>query len=142
MKQGTLIVLAVVFGIALLIGGSWAFRYYTAEIRGAVDAEEQITRGASRISRYEEFYNRCASIQGHESALAAQEARLASITDQSSGEASRVRANIAGIRAQRDREIHRYNTDSANSYSRGRFRASNLPYQLNVNASNTVCIVN
>ena len=44
MKQGTLIVLAVVLGIALLIGGSWAFRYYTAEIRGAVDAEEQIKR--------------------------------------------------------------------------------------------------
>jgi len=139
--KATLIIIGIIALIALLTVGSWAYRYYTAEIRGTVDAEEQIESAPSRISRYEEFYNRCASIQGHEDSIQAQMKRLDSV-DPESSEAGRVRANIAGLESQRARSIRRYNTDAANSYTMGRFRASNLPYRLDINADNTQCIVN
>lgn len=135
-----LIVIAVIAAIFLLTVGGWAWRYYTAEVRGTVDAEEQIESAASRIARYEEFYNRCASVQSHEDALVAQEERLANL-DSDSKEASRVRTVIAGIKSQRARAIRQYNADASNSYTSGRFRASNLPYRLDIDARQTICTV-
>jgi len=136
--KGVLIAIGVIVLIVSIIAGNWLYRYYTAEIRGVVDAEEQIESAPSRISRYEEFYNRCASIQGHEDSIAAQEQRLQHI-DPESSEASRVRTIIAGLHSERARAIRRYNTDAANSYTMGRFRASNLPYRLDIDAPQTHC---
>lgn len=133
------ILAAVVAAITLLIAmavGAWAWRYFTAETRGVVDAEERIESAPSRITNYEHFYDLCASVQGHEDALATQRRALEGAEGK---EAERIRSNIAGLEAQRNRAIRRYNADARKAYTRARFLGEDLPRQLDANQETTVC---
>lgn len=116
--------------LALLIGGIWAFRYYTAGVRGVIGAQEQIQSAPSRIANYNHFFDLCASVQGAEAALDAQYAQLAATQDPK--EQARILSNIAGISAQRERSMRQYNADARKDYTAGQFRDSDLPYQLSV----------
>lgn len=124
-------ILTIVIFFGVIFGG-WAFRYYTAEIRGTVSAEEQIESAESRISNYQFFYDLYHSIQAHERQIAIQEERLEQAREDGadSREMSRIRSNIAGIRAQRENAIERYNSAARQQYTRGRFRAGDLPHQI------------
>ena len=122
--------------IALLFFGGLAFRYYTADVRGRVDANEQIKSGSSRIVNYEHFFNLCASIQGNEAQIRALEKEL---SFGNNGERPRIQANITGVTAARARAIAQYNADAAKSYTQGQFRSSALPYQLSESAKETTC---
>ena len=55
--------------LATSIAAIWAIKYYTADIRGRINANEQIKSGASRIVNYNHFFNVCASIQTTESQI-------------------------------------------------------------------------
>ncbi|MAX33709.1 MAG: hypothetical protein CME72_11675 [Halomonadaceae bacterium] len=130
---------AVIGAIALLllvIAGGWAFRYFTAETRGIVNAEEQIESAGSRITNYEHFYDLCAAVQGHEDALAAQRHALANAEGD---EAERIRANVAGLEAQRNRAIRRYNADARKAYTRARFLGEDLPREISTQEDRTQC---
>lgn len=122
--------------VMVLAAGGWAWRYFTAETRGVVDAEVQIESAPSRIGNYEHFYDLCAAVQGHEDALAAQRQALEGAEGK---EAERIRANVAGLSAQRDRAIRRYNADANKAYTRARFLGDDLPRQLDTNVETTVC---
>lgn len=123
--------------LVVLISATWAFRYLTAPIRGSVNAEEQLESAASRIARYDYFFDLCASVQRQKAQLAAQKERLSSEPDGKIK--SRVRANIAGIKSQVAGSVAQYNAESAKSYTSARFKASNLPYQLTVEGE-TQCV--
>jgi len=97
----------------------------TAEIKGKVEAQQEIMSGENQIARYNEFFDVCANIQSLEYSLDAQYALLENAEDQ-----DRVRYNIAALEAQRARQIAQYNADSNKSYTWGQFRDSDLPYQL------------
>lgn len=122
-----------VAAVALLVGGGWAYRYATAPVTGAIDAREQIFRGSNRISRHDEFYNLCATAQTQQTMLSNHESDLQFA--ESNEERERIRRNINGVRAQLHRTVNQYN--ARNSYTRGRFLASNLPYQLNAEGTIT-----
>src|SRR3546814_2987104 len=70
-----LIGVAVIATVAVTAAGSWAWRYYTAEIRGVVGAEERIQSAPSRIAAYDRFFDLCAAIQGHEGTIGRSEER-------------------------------------------------------------------
>ena len=125
--------LVVVLIIGMTVGG-WAWRYYTAEPKGIVDAEEQIQSGANRIDKYNKFFDLCASVQRQKRSLEAQESILESSPD---NEKSRIRQNIAGLQAQVQGTVSRYNSLSTRGYTAGQFRASNLPYKLSVEGDTT-----
>lgn len=135
LKTAGLVVVAL-FVLALLSLAGLAWRYYTAEVRGKVDAQVQIESAPSRITRYEHYFDLCAAVQGYEGALTAQRALLSSADGK---EAERVRANIAGIAAQRARAIAQYNADASKSYTSARFLGASLPRSLDVNAEFTTC---
>lgn len=61
---------AIVVGIATAAG---AIQWGTADIRGKLDAREQIhANGSYRIDAYDHFFNLCASVQTNEQNLDAQ----------------------------------------------------------------------
>ncbi|WP_019558520.1 hypothetical protein [Thioalkalivibrio sp. ALE12] len=126
---------ATILTIALLVAAIWAIRYYTAEVRGVISGEEQIESAPSRISRYEHFFDLCASVQTQKAALAAQRDRLERVTDD--GVRDRIESNIAGLTTQVARTVNRYNAEASKDYTSARFRASNLPYQLSTEGDTT-----
>lgn len=134
-------VLLVVFTLVAVAVGSWVVRYYTAELKGMVRAEEQITDAPSRIARYEYFFDLCAAVQNNEAMLAAQKRRLKTAMESgaSDRELTQIRSAIAGIEAQRARNINQYNSESTKEYTSARFKASGLPYRLDINNPSTTC---
>jgi parvulin-like peptidyl-prolyl isomerase len=120
---------AIVVGIATLAG---AIQWSTADVRGKLDAREQIhASGDYRIQAYEHFFNLCASVQTNEQSLDAQYDELNAAKDIGDKDnEARILANIAGIRAARQDAINQYNADAHKDYTLGQFRASSLPYQL------------
>lgn len=124
--------IALVFVTVLVIGVlSFGVRWLTAEPKGRLQAREQIQSGANRIAAYEHFYNLCAAIQAQEAALAAQYTSLDGATGD---DKERIKANIAGLTAQRARSIAQYNVDARKSYTQGQFRSSDLPYEIDASA--------
>jgi hypothetical protein len=121
-------VLLVVFSIVLLGLGSWGIRYLMAPIKGKVEAREHIESSDHRLYSYEHFYDMYAQIRSYETALSAQQEALEYA--ETSAERQRIRANIAGIKAQRRRSIEKYNADAKKVKTRGKFKADDLPYQI------------
>lgn len=130
-------VLATIVLVLFVAAGIWGIRYYTAETRGVITAEEQIESAGSRITSYEHFYDLCATVQTREDALGAQEAQLEGAESQD--ERQRIRANIAGLQAQRNRAIHQYNADARKSYTQARFLGDDLPRKLSADQEVTSC---
>jgi len=118
--------------------GSLLYQKWTAPLRGASEAERTIESGASRIQRYQEFFNVCQGVQAKEDAIDALKANL------SMDEQDRDRAITANQTA-RAQLIADYNSMAAQSYTAARFQASNLPYQLERGlyngANKTNCVI-
>lgn len=128
-------IVAGIVALALVVVGAYAVRYYSADVRGRIDANETIKSGANRIAQYDYFFALCAAVQDAEAALAAQQALLSV-----DPEDKRVLANIAGITAARASLINEYNVRAAREYTSGQFRDSELPYQLSAAAERTTCV--
>lgn len=114
--------LVILFLVGLSLGGL-AWRYYTAEIRGKVDAQESIESASSRIQRYQEFFGICQSVQTKEDAIDNLRANT-TMDEEKKGVAITANQNA------RSALINEYNSKSAQSYTAGRFKASNLIYQI------------
>lgn len=124
--------MAVLIGVSVLsialFAAGLAFRYFTADVRGRVDAQEQILSGPNRIAQYDHFFNLCASVQSLEAqldALNVELPRAPTVRDE-----SRILASITGVTAARARAINQYNADALKSYTSARFRDSDLPFQI------------
>lgn len=116
---------AIVWGVILATQG---MRYATAGLFGRIEAEVQIESAGSRIANYDHFFDLCASVQKAESGLDAQYQALDGA--ESSKERERIRANIAGLQVARLGGIFQYNVDARKDYTKGRFRDSDLPWDL------------
>lgn len=124
-------VIGVIAVVLLLSAGGWAWRYYTAEVRGVVDAEEQIQSGDNRIQNYNWFFEMCHTVISYRDRIQNQEKRLE--YDIEAKEAERVRANIAGLRSQQARAVQKYNARARQEYTAGQFKSADLPYEINEN---------
>lgn len=113
----------VVFIIATDLGGL-VYQKMTAPFRGSVEAERMIESGSSRIQRYQEFFNICQGVQAKEDAI---DNLLANKTMDTVKRDTAVTANQNA----RATLIAEYNSKSAQAYTAARFKASNLPYQIN-----------
>lgn len=132
---------AAVLGIVVLVVGGYAVKYYTADVRGRIDANETIKSGDSRIANYNHFFNLCASVQTNEAQLDALSDQLRAQTP-GTPDYNRVLTNITGVRAARAGAINQYNADASKSYTQGQFLSSKLPYQLptaEYSGAKTVC---
>ena len=119
----------IVIGIILfLLFGGLAYRYFTAEIRGKVDAKEHVESGDHRIYSYELFYDMYGNIKSYQTALEAQKENLEYA--ESSSERSRIRSNISGIKSQLRRAIEEYNAEASKVKTVGKFRSDDLPQKI------------
>lgn len=129
--------------IVVAVGVYFAFavlRKQSADFRGDVAATERVKAdGAYRIAAYDEFFNRCAGIQGKEATLAALKAELK--TNPPADRISQIQASITAITGSRAADIAQYNANAAKTATSGQFMSSNLPYQLDPNQEKTTCAV-
>ena len=123
MSQGVLAIIVLVIALVVASLSSLAWRYFTAEVRGTVDAEEQIESASSRIQRYQEFFNICQSIQTKEDAI--DNLRANSTMDE-----ERKGMAITANQNARSNLINKYNSKSAQNYTAERFKQSNLVYRI------------
>lgn len=119
---GAFVVLSVFVSLSLGI------RYYTANLRGKVDAQERRLSGPMRLAAYNYFFDLCVAVQGHEASLDALHRELDVTND--TKEQVRIRTNITGLESYRSRSIAQYNQDARKDYTIGQFRDTDLPYQI------------
>lgn len=120
--------LLVVVGLVAVIAGGWAFRYYTAEIRGQVGAEEDIQSAAYRVYSYDHFFKMYADIQAFDDQIRNQEELIAELSDEE--EIQRYRKNINALRNRKASVVREYNADARREETAGQFRDDGLPYQI------------
>ena len=125
-------VIAFFVCMVLLVFGGWAFKYFTAPIKGTVDAEVQIESAESRISNYNHFYDLCSQVQSMKQSIQNQKELLEYSDDENR---QRVLANIAGMKSQLSRYVNQYNADASKSYTAARFRSATLPYKLYIDGT-------
>lgn len=134
---GTAAVIGFVGFMTLTDIGSLLYQKWTAPLRGQTEAERTIESGASRIQRYQEFFNICQGIQAKEDAIDNLQANSTMDTEK------RDTAVTANQNA-RATLIAEYNGKSAQAYTAARFKDSNLPYQINrgpyTGANRTNCV--
>jgi hypothetical protein len=128
----------VLLALALVAGASYAWKYFMAPIAGKADAEWQQESGVNRTAQYDHYFDLCASIQGYEATVKAQQGALLTATEPS--DRSRIQTVIAAVRAQRGRAIAQYNVDARKAYTKGRFLDGSLPTQLNDASEQTQCV--
>jgi hypothetical protein len=120
---GAAVIGFIAFMAATDIGGL-LYQKATAPLRGQSEAERQIESGASRIQRYQEFFNICQGIQAKEDAIDNLQAN-------SSMDTQKRDTAITANQNARATLIAEYNSKSGQAYTAARFKASNLPYQIN-----------
>jgi hypothetical protein len=131
---------ALLAGGLFLVYGVGTFKKETADFRGGVSATEQIQAdGKYRIAKYNWFFDQCAAVQTTEAQLEAAEAELA-ITDPGSWRAGQIRANITAVTSARAELINEYNAESAKTDTAANFKASELPYELDIDTKETQCV--
>ena len=127
------IVLIVVGSILLILAlsaGVWAFRYYTADVRGQVEMQEEVMSGEFRQMSYEHFYNLYANIQAFEDQIRNQRSLMESLEDEE--ELTRYRQNVNALMNQRASVVREYNADVRMEGTRGQFLANDLPEEISI----------
>lgn len=132
---GALLILVVAGGAVLGIG---LFRKATADFRGDVAATERIhANGAYRIAAYEQFFDRCASIQAKEATVRMLEDERQSA--RSDDRIQQIDMTLTAVKAARANDIARYNADAAKTDTAANFHASSLPFRIDLNQETTTC---
>lgn len=126
--------------LALLIGGVYAFRWFTADARGELDAREQIQAdGSFRIAAYNHFFDLCSAIQAQEDRASILQGELDD-PNTTPERAAQVRASLSAIEAQRAEQVRGYNADASKDYTSGQFKDSDLPYEIDLEGT-TECVI-
>lgn len=126
-----LAVLALIAVIVAAILGGYAIKYYTADTRGKIAANEAIHANAQfRIEAYDRFFNQCAAVQTIEATLAATRAELSSHPTERREE--QLHTNLTALVGARAEAVNQYNADAHKGYTAGQFRSNDLPPQLPV----------
>lgn len=116
------LLLVLALGLFGVYGVGW-FKRTTADYRGQTGVREKTLADPDyRIAAYEKFYDACASVQALEDQIANTRAE----------KPPHWRVNVVALQNQRANLIRDYNADSRKAGTQAQFKASDLPYQLNV----------
>lgn len=140
-KKIAITVLAAVITIATILAavyGGGLLQRMTADFRGETDQIEQTQADADyRISAYDQFYDKCAGIQTLESKIENLSDELETTEDEQ--RKSVLNTSITASKNKRAELINEYNADARKEATRGQFKASDLPYEVDINEEATVC---
>lgn len=144
MKKTLLILLPIVASVAILltlIYGGGMLQRITADFRGETSQIEQTEANADyRISAYDRFYDKCMSVKSIESKIK----NLTDELEQTDKEQRKdiLNTSITASKNKRAEMIQSYNADARKEDTRAKFKASDLPYELNENEEETICETN
>lgn len=125
--------LVAVYGFGFLQRGTADFRGETGQI------EQTKANSDYRIAQYDHFYDLCASVRSIESKINNMEEEV----EESEGQReTTLKTSITASKNKRDELIESYNADARKEDTRGNFRASDLPYEIDKNEEETVCEAN
>src|SRR5699024_680417 len=137
----TIAVFAVVIAVALFLAavyGGGLMQRLTADFRGETGQIEQTQADADyRISAYDQFYGKCAGIQTLESKISNLSDELEETDDEQ--RKSVLNTSITASKNKRAELINDYNADARKEATRGQFKASDLPYEVDINEEETTC---
>lgn len=142
MKKIVLITTASILSIAILfliaVYGFGFLQRETADFRGETgQIEKTQVNSAYRIASYEHFYDLCASVQSIEGKISNMRDELAETEE---GQRKTVlNTSITASMNKRVQLIASYNADARKEATQGQFRASDLPYNIDVDEEKTVC---
>jgi len=131
---------SIVILLAIIYGGGLLQRM-TADFRGETSQIEQTEADSDyRISAYDQFYDKCASVQSIESKIRNLEEELENTDDKQ--RQSILKTSVTASKNKRAEMIQSYNADARKEDTRGKFKASDLRYELNENEEETICQAN
>lgn len=137
----TMAVFAVVIAVAIILAavyGGGLMQRMTADFRGETGQIEQTQADADyRISAYDQFYDKCAGIQTLESKITNLSDELEETEDEQ--RKSVLNTSITASKNKRAELINDYNADARKEATRGQFKASDLPYEIDINEEGTAC---
>lgn len=134
----SILVLLLVFA---LIVGAGIFTWFWAPWKGKIE-QRNLTEGsgAYRIAAYDQFYDDCMSIVAKEQIIANYQSELEGPPKPDDQRAVQLRAAITAETNARLELIAEYNANARKEDTRGNFRASDLPYEIDPNGE-TSCTV-
>lgn len=137
---GKMLVALIIF--AIIIGavfyGVHMFQRSTADFRGETSQIEKTKANADyRIAQYDHFYDLCASVRTLESKIGNMQDELS----ETEGEQREtvLSTSITASKNKRAELIESYNADARKEATSGQFKASDLPYELDINEEETIC---
>lgn len=133
-------VLAIIVVIVLSIMATFGFGLFqrgTADFRGGTQAIEQTKgSGSYRIAAYDRFFDSCASIQSDEGTI---KELLEERKSANKDRVDQINTTLTAVRSARREKIAEYNADARKTDTRGHFRSSDLPYNINAEEEITTC---
>ena len=135
-----IVVVAAIVLLIMFLG--FGIRFGTADVKGAVEAQEQRKSGDFRITAYDQFFALCQSVQTFEDTIDSQKRLLVNYQP---GERlhNHTLQTIAANESGRAGAINDYNAKATQDYTFAQFQSSKLPFQLSrdpYNSTNrTVC---
>lgn len=132
----SILILVTVFLVAVY--GFGFLQRETADFRGETGQIEQTKANSDfRIASYDHFYDTCASVRSLESKISNMQEELEE-TEGTQRETV-LKTSITASKNKRVELIESYNADARKEATRGQFRASDLPYELDINEEETIC---
>lgn len=122
MRMAIMAALAGVVVLALMVAGGFAYRYFIAPVRGAVEQQEITNQGQYRIQAYEQFY------RWDEEVISIQNKLAAYPNTRSLNE--RERTECRGLLHRRADIVTDYNAAARAELTRGKWQAPELPEKL------------
>ncbi len=137
-----LVVIAAIVAVLVLSVGlmfvTGTISIFTAPFRGEVEKNELVEAdGSYRIAAYDEFYKLCSSIKSKNDQIKIFTNELA-VTENK----SRKVQLLSAITAQQNVKaelVNEYNSKAASEYTKGQFRDSDLPYEIDMDSENIQC---
>jgi hypothetical protein len=124
--------IAAIVAIVLLVYG---IRWITAEPSGKLQQREStVGNGDYRISAYDKFFDDCSGAKTTQQNLKdAKEA--ADAHDVDATRQAQLDANVTALKQTLYTLVNQYNADAMKADTRGHFKASNLPYQIELDST-------
>jgi hypothetical protein len=135
------IIAAMIVGLviaSMAVFGYGIFVDHTADRSGRTQVKKDtIGNGSYRIAQYDAFYDECATIQTDEQTIHNITTALTTTTDQNYK--ITLNASLLANENKRAADINSYNGDARKADTKGHFRSSDLPYQIDPNQESTSC---
>lgn len=136
--SAVIVLIFILLVASMVVFGFGWFSQKTANFRGETAKREVIeANGALRAAAYDHFFDLCARVQATEASVTNLLDEREVTTDPQ--RLTIIAATITALRNNRAETITGYNADSRKSYTIGQFKASDLPFKLDINDKETTC---